>query len=447
MHINSVESIKDSVFKNCFPQLEIFSRNLLTLTQIELKEKPFIISLEAPYGAGKTTFIKEILKPDIESGGDHVIYIDAWQYDYFQEPMLCIMDAFNTYDSKNGLESIKKLTLILADIAVFIADCKTLSLAKKYTDALKKTIHNSTKTRTKSMDEQISELKSNLRNITRNNRFYILIDELDRCKPDFALAFLERIKHFFEVAGFCFIINSHSDSFEYIIEKQYGYERKSGMAKAYLERFFDLSTDLPVPSLESYLGYKLIDIEKKDSIKNFLATFPGDIKFKDFLLSAIQDAHGSLYKNFRLINNFIDIVIYFFDLINSNPDTKEATAYMGVVVFSLARSHFNTNDENDSANEEVLSDDQTTYLFYLGNLFNGCKSYDTLVNACEYIYHRCDTRIRKIIIKNVGYLYGMKENSFDRNKDIKKNYINHHQLFNDVIQLVSKRQAEEIVAV
>jgi predicted KAP-like P-loop ATPase len=47
---------------------------------------------------------------------------------------------------------------------------------------------------------------------------YIIIDELDRCRPDYALKYLERIKHIFEVVNLRFVITSDNNQLASIIQ-------------------------------------------------------------------------------------------------------------------------------------------------------------------------------------------------------------------------------------
>lgn len=63
----------------------------------------------------------------------------------------------------------------------------------------------------------------------------IIVDELDRCRPDYAIKVLEEIKHFFEVPGVVFILAVHGDQLTASIEAVYGQKFD---AKAYMQRFF-----------------------------------------------------------------------------------------------------------------------------------------------------------------------------------------------------------------
>ena len=72
----------------------------------------------------------------------------------------------------------------------------------------------------------------------------VFVDELDRCRPDFAIKLLEVIKHLFDVPGVCFVVSINTLQLSESIRAVYG----GGFdASHYLHRFFDLTYQLPAP--------------------------------------------------------------------------------------------------------------------------------------------------------------------------------------------------------
>lgn len=78
---------------------------------------------------------------------------------------------------------------------------------------------------------------------------FIFIDELDRCRPTYAIELLENIKHLFSVPGVVFILATDSDQLGHSIESVYGQGIDAG---AYLRRFIDQTYQLPEPSYEQF---------------------------------------------------------------------------------------------------------------------------------------------------------------------------------------------------
>jgi len=75
------------------------------------------------------------------------------------------------------------------------------------------------------------------------------IDELDRCRPTFAIELLERVKHLFDVKHIVFVLSIDKKQLEAITAAVYG-ERID--APEYLRRFIDLEFTLPVVHTKHY---------------------------------------------------------------------------------------------------------------------------------------------------------------------------------------------------
>lgn len=81
---------------------------------------------------------------------------------------------------------------------------------------------------------------------------YVFIDELDRCRPNFAIEVLEVIKHIFDIEGVVFVVATNTNELQHSIKAVYG----SGFdANKYLMRFFNRTYELPAPDLIDFLDY------------------------------------------------------------------------------------------------------------------------------------------------------------------------------------------------
>ncbi|MGJ3259626.1 MAG: KAP family P-loop NTPase fold protein [Rhodospirillales bacterium] len=74
----------------------------------------------------------------------------------------------------------------------------------------------------------------------------IVVDELDRCRPTYALKVIESIKHLFSVNRVCFLLSGDLTQLQAIIEGAYG-NSGSFDSTRYLEKFFQLKISLPLP--------------------------------------------------------------------------------------------------------------------------------------------------------------------------------------------------------
>ena len=106
-----------------------------------------------------------------------------------------------------------------------------------------------------SIKEQ-KEFESSIRNFLDEckpetaDRIVIFIDELDRCRPSFAVQLLERVKHYFAYDDVTFVLSINSAELEHTIKAFYGQDFD---AHRYLDRFFDYRVELPEIDLEKYL--------------------------------------------------------------------------------------------------------------------------------------------------------------------------------------------------
>ena len=83
------------------------------------------------------------------------------------------------------------------------------------------------------------------------NPIFILIDELDRCRPDYAISLLEIVKHIFDIKNFVFIIATDTDQLQHSIKNVYGNDFS---ANDYLGRFFHRRFTLKSPELNELIN-------------------------------------------------------------------------------------------------------------------------------------------------------------------------------------------------
>lgn len=110
----------------------------------------------------------------------------------------------------------------------------------------------------------------------------IFIDELDRCRPDFAIEILEKVKHFFNVPNIIFILALDKNQLGYSIQSIYSVKMD---VDGYLRRFFDLEFVLPYPSEGNYAEYlyNKFELDGYFSKKEFFSLPDESIFFKEQL--------------------------------------------------------------------------------------------------------------------------------------------------------------------
>lgn len=252
----------------------------------------YVLNLNAEWGAGKTTFLQCWYN---ELSQNHpVVYFDAWKSDFSKDAMLALVDCFqgqlknprsdNKKFAKGLLEKsshfirkaapamavgyVKHKTGIPGDVSLFEDARETLGFdiaENECGEALKEVLKSLVEQRQKV--EGITEFKSTLEEMAvslikslegsetpKVYPIYILVDELDRCRPSYAIEIIENIKHFFDTKKFVFVIATDTGQLQHSIKAVYG---QGFDAYSYLSRFFHKTVTLPPPSTELYLKSRL----------------------------------------------------------------------------------------------------------------------------------------------------------------------------------------------
>lgn len=184
-----------------------------------------------------------------------VVYYDAWENDDEVDPVLSFI--FRIVESVRENFDIKIDFKIFDNIPIFknlVSTIKDLKFMVKFNALLENQKQNN------NLKQEIKVFLNSLLE-ERGNKLIILIDELDRCSPSYAVKMLERIKHYFDDDNIIFVFSTDLSQLTHTIKKFYGEGYDSCR---YLNRFFDLRLRLPNVNdihLEKYCG----NIEFKDN--------------------------------------------------------------------------------------------------------------------------------------------------------------------------------------
>ncbi len=246
-------------------------------------EQPLVIGLNATFGMGKTFFVKR-WKQDLENQGYTALYFNVWDNDFSDDPLISFvvdlreqLKAIGLAPASSALkglgetvgqivlETAKTLASPLADADKLHGKDKKKELQKNYGHFAETKINAHMSAR-----EGIQKFKKHLAKISealfkkkgeKAKPIYIFIDELDRCRPTFAIEFLEQIKHIFSVPGYVFVLSTDRNQLKHSISSIYG----QGMdGEGYLRRFIDIDLSLPPPSTPKFMDYlyKYHDLDK-----------------------------------------------------------------------------------------------------------------------------------------------------------------------------------------
>jgi len=215
-----------------------------------------VLNVNSPWGAGKSFFLKRWAQ---ELSQKHIcITFNAWETDYTDEPLVALITSIEEQTSDQrvlveagkatvgaGTSLIKKATpliikgLIKRYVGVELDEIIGDTAGEAAEGIVEHLIAEQSKT-----PHHVAEFKKAMMNRIadaqdreeKEGPAFIFIDELDRCRPTYAIELLERIKHFFEIENCRFVVASDSSQLAHSIRAIYGERFHS---ERYLNRFFD----------------------------------------------------------------------------------------------------------------------------------------------------------------------------------------------------------------
>ena len=240
------------------------------------------IALDGRWGSGKTFFVKQcallinaknslsnidentakdILEITEQSNSFEgltdnkllAVYFDAWENDSNEDPVLSLIYRIvQQLNLKTDGFDLSHLAHILGTIGDAITGRPITSVfeclnERNIFDEIRK--HEDLETTIKKFFEVVLFEKA--------EQLIIFVDELDRCRPSYAVQLLERIEHYFINDRITFVFSVNLEQLQHTIKNFYGNDFD---ACRYLDRFFDLRVSLPQVNMEKYYrSLKLFD--------------------------------------------------------------------------------------------------------------------------------------------------------------------------------------------
>jgi len=231
------------------------------LTQIvKNAEDGFTLSINADWGYGKTTFVK-MWDAMLQSEGYKTIYFNAWESDFVADPMMALIDGlrsgFEEQDlPQEKLQFSKAFWTVATKLVKLVPQWQVIGeVAEIFQDGIKECLEDKDDLQKslsikKLVNDFREQLAKSAKDIGGDKPLIIFVDELDRCRPDYAVQMLERIKHFFAIDNIIFVLSIDKKVLCKSIEAVYGGLKID--TEAYLRRFVDIEFDLPEPEIDLF---------------------------------------------------------------------------------------------------------------------------------------------------------------------------------------------------
>ena len=347
----------------------IFLQNILDSNEQNRRDdsnNAYVLAVDSPWGTGKTRFaimlknhLEKRYPPDdkrrvMTNTKFNAIYYDALSSDYNPDAMEPLMHALvnsNALKVPGAAEDLEKLKIACIGIlkmlgygimryivgdagALAVLDAEHL-LGEKDEDPLQ--------SYTKKMELYDKFRKALSSAIERSKKkLVIIIDELDRCKPTFAIQTIEMAKHLFDVKGLIFVFFLDITQLSSAVKCVYGSDMD---ATGYLCRYFDFISRLPSPDTMHFIDMKL------QSIPYYRVMVTDYEETKAYVLKLSQTFQLSLRDISTILTNY---AIMCSTILQHYRRFQEHRIYL----FLLVLKYKNLELYNTIVSETVLRDDQ-----------------------------------------------------------------------------------------
>ncbi len=259
----------------------------------------FSFAIDGLWGSGKT-FIVNMLD-EIVKDQYLVIKYNCWKYDYYEEPVVAIMSVIAetlnkiateenppSFVNKDTFKNLAKFligtTAEIFKAATRIDINKIIELgkdviSKEYKDAFSKDFDSKD-----TISKAIEIIQFALILAHADRKVLFIVDELDRCLPEYAIKVLERLHHVNENTPFVTLLSINKKELAGSIAKVFGRNDENELfTDYYLQKFLDIIISVPSNDPQPSLLGSFILSNNLFNLSDALA----DRNFANFLRSVL----------------------------------------------------------------------------------------------------------------------------------------------------------------
>ncbi len=242
---------------------------------------PCVLAIDAAWGTGKTTFLK-IWSQHLRNESFPVVEFNAWETDFTGDPFIALSGELMSGLRQDATESLtdkidamkgaaKEVVLRAVPGVIRVATAGILDLSPILEKQAGQALASYAEERVSSYrkeQESVQAFRSTLQDMAATlskssdgRPLVVVIDELDRCRPSYAIELLEVAKHLFTVDHIVFALAVNRAELVHSIRALYGSEFD---AQGYLRRFFDVDFRLPESNRKAFIEATLNAIQIDD---------------------------------------------------------------------------------------------------------------------------------------------------------------------------------------
>ena len=353
------------------------------------ENESLVFSIDASWGAGKSSFLhmwkNMLLSEEYKDKNYAVAFYNAWENDDSENAFIPLLYALKGIDAQSHKEALKdKASAFLktCGIALLKDGIKKLigteisQIASNLLDTggegLEKALNEKSESFFTEYDGYVKmkqQFKESLKDlIPDEGKLIIFVDELDRCRPTFAVETLEIVKHFFDIENIVFVFAIDLEQLSHSIATMYG----SGMDSAgYLRRFFDVNMNMPFPDIDEFVGVRFPALFSNSACQHLL--------FENIKIIVLE-LKLSLRDMIKVLNIFLIFVSYYkkhltdFEEMSSHYNDTEM---IGKIKINREMKKNNPNDPNEWI-EGVFS--WEIYFYFIALKYKYIDIYRTIIS-------------------------------------------------------------------
>ena len=290
---------------------------------IQNQQAPFVISIDGSWGTGKT-FLLQRWQTELEIQGFRAIYFNAWEDDFCDDPLLAILGQLSEHFKEGKL---KELASKFLEIAGPLLKQNLISVLHKHT-GITPELESKEQPQRNLLQEYLDQratkdqLKQHLEKMSAavleetEHPLVFIIDELDRCRPTFAIELLERVKHIFDVPNLVFVFGINRNELCSALKSVYG----EIDATVYLRRFFDMEFTLSEADLESFCRHLMGKFNLAEHFAELGKEAKSRMHSEEF--SVLTDHLPQLWGQFGLSLRDLDYCVRMIALVGKNLEPR-----------------------------------------------------------------------------------------------------------------------------
>lgn len=240
-------------------------------------EGPCVLAVDAAWGNGKTTFLNMWARY-LRNKDFPVVTFNAWETDFSGDPFLAVSrelrDGFQEYTDESIDKEIEETTkgvlrwtvptlIRLGAATIPVVGTEMGEALVSYAEG-KWSEYQKGQESVTNFRAALQKMATDVATRKGGKPLIVMIDELDRCRPSYAVELLEVAKHLFTVDHIVFVLAVNRSELGHSIQALYGEDFN---APEYLRRFFDVDFRLPEPDRAALINQMLVSTKIDDYFK------------------------------------------------------------------------------------------------------------------------------------------------------------------------------------